>query len=302
MATAFSYSGTGLESAIATGSGGLSSTGTSVEVDSIPADLSAGDTVKVALGTATQWSNGNGETVYGDIGTIGGGANGGTDITGLSRGQEGTSAASWSEGDPVRVGVQGRDDVGRTDLQQPIITPGGPTSVYRFPPSKGGKLRQPSLDTTLFTYIQTGIAVEVKNVTFVVSTGGSTDGSHKSALFGISENNLPSSTTKITDIAQPGALDLSTSGTKTISLSQTIDKGLYWIATRLTGYSTTPELRFANTFENIPYAYARNKGSKILNRQRTDLSSNDDFGSLSSFTTSEVNNGMIQFLVEFGTV
>lgn len=112
MATAFSYSGTGLESAIATGSGGLSSTATSVEVDAIPSDLSAGDTVKVAIGTATNFANGNGETVHGDIGTIGGGANGGTDITGLSRGQEGTTASSFSEGDPVRVGVQGRDDAG----------------------------------------------------------------------------------------------------------------------------------------------------------------------------------------------
>jgi hypothetical protein len=63
---------------------------------------------------------------HGDIGTIGGGANGGTDITGLSRGQEGTTAASWSEGDPVRVGVQGRDDAGPERsyaLTQNIVKP-----------------------------------------------------------------------------------------------------------------------------------------------------------------------------------
>jgi hypothetical protein len=132
MATAFSYSGTGLESAIATGSGGISSTATSVEVDAIPSDLSAGDTVKIALGTATNFANGNGETAHGDIATIGGGANGGTDITGLSRGQEGTTAASWSEGDPVRVGVQGREDAGpeRPFVQSSLSIPGKRSQAY----------------------------------------------------------------------------------------------------------------------------------------------------------------------------
>jgi hypothetical protein len=111
MTTAFTYSGTGLESAIQSGSGGIG-TGSSItlEVDAIPADVEQGDTVKVALGSASDWSGGNGETAYGDIG--GAGANGGTNITLTDRGQEGTSAASWSEGDPVRVGVQGRDDAG----------------------------------------------------------------------------------------------------------------------------------------------------------------------------------------------
>jgi len=110
MATAFTYSGTGLESAIQSGSGGIG-TGASItlEVDAIPADVEQGDTVKVALGSASDWSGGNGETAYGDIG--GAGANGGTNITLTDRGQEGTSAASWSEGDPVRVGVSGRDNV-----------------------------------------------------------------------------------------------------------------------------------------------------------------------------------------------
>jgi hypothetical protein len=111
MATAFSYSGTGLESAIQSGSGGIG-TGSSItlEVDTVPSDLSQGDTVKVALGPASDWAAGNGETAYGDIG--GAGANGGTNITLTDRGQEGTTASSFSEGDPVRVGVQGRDDVG----------------------------------------------------------------------------------------------------------------------------------------------------------------------------------------------
>jgi hypothetical protein len=111
MATAFSYSGTGLESAIQSGSGGIG-TGSSItlEVDSVPSDVSQGDTVKVALGSASDWSGGNGETAYGDIG--GAGANGGTNITLTDRGQEGTAASSWSEGDPVRVGVQGREDAG----------------------------------------------------------------------------------------------------------------------------------------------------------------------------------------------
>ncbi|WVM04112.1 hypothetical protein [Salinibacter phage B2_17] len=132
MATAFSYSGTGLESAIATGSGGLSSTATSVEVDSIPSDLSAGDTVKAAIGTATNFANGNGEVAHGDVGTIGGGANGGTNITGLSRGQEGTTASSFSEGDPVRVGVQGRDDAGpeRSLLQSQVVKPSSNVVAY----------------------------------------------------------------------------------------------------------------------------------------------------------------------------
>jgi hypothetical protein len=124
MATSFSYSGTGLQSAIQSGSGGIASGDSSVEVDSIPADIAAGDDVKVALGSASDWAAGNGETVYGTVGTIGGGANGGTDITGLTRGAEGTTAASWSEGDPVRVGVQGREDGGvdRTVLQSQVST------------------------------------------------------------------------------------------------------------------------------------------------------------------------------------
>jgi hypothetical protein len=111
MTTAFTYSGTGLESAIQSGSGGIG-TGSSItlEVDTVPSDLSQGDTVKVALGGASDWSGGNGETAYGDIG--GAGANGGTNITLTDRGQEGTTASSFSEGDPVRVGVQGRDDAG----------------------------------------------------------------------------------------------------------------------------------------------------------------------------------------------
>jgi hypothetical protein len=115
MATTYTYSGTGLESAIQSGSGGIG-TGSSItlEVDAIPADVEQGDTVKVALGSASDWSGGNGETAYGDIG--GAGANGGTNITLTDRGQEGTSAASWSEGDPVRVGVQGRDDVIDQDI------------------------------------------------------------------------------------------------------------------------------------------------------------------------------------------
>jgi hypothetical protein len=126
MATAFSYSGTGLESAIQSGSGGIG-TGSSItlEVDAVPSDLSQGDTVKVAIGTATNFANGNGETVHGDIG--GAGANGGTNITLTDRGQEGTSAASWSEGDPVRVGVSGRNDAGpeRSVVQGQILkTPG----------------------------------------------------------------------------------------------------------------------------------------------------------------------------------
>jgi hypothetical protein len=131
MATAFSYSGTGLESAIQSGSGGIG-TGSSItlEVDAVPSDVSQGDTVKVALGSASDWSGGNGETAYGDIG--GAGANGGTNITLTDRGQEGTSAASWSEGDPVRVGVQGRDDVGpsRVITQSQIIKPSSRLAVY----------------------------------------------------------------------------------------------------------------------------------------------------------------------------
>jgi len=111
MATAFAYSGTGLESAIQSGSGGIGTVSSiTLEVDAVPSDLSQGDNVKVALGPASDWAGGNGETAYGNIG--GAGANGGTNITLTARGQEGTSAASWSEGDPVRVGVQGREDVG----------------------------------------------------------------------------------------------------------------------------------------------------------------------------------------------
>jgi hypothetical protein len=101
-------------------------------VDAIPSDLSAGDTVKAAIGTATNFANGNGETVHGDIGTIGGGANGGTNINSLSRGQEGTTASSFSEGDPVRVGVQGRDDAGpeQAVLQSQVIKPGPRLVAY----------------------------------------------------------------------------------------------------------------------------------------------------------------------------
>lgn len=120
MATAFKPSGTGLQSEIQSGSGGITSTDTSVEVDSIPSDLSAGDSVKVAIG-GNAYASENGETVYADIGTIGGGANGGTNLNNLSRGQEGTSASSWSEDDPVRVGVQGRDDVGP---ERPVVQSG----------------------------------------------------------------------------------------------------------------------------------------------------------------------------------
>jgi hypothetical protein len=137
MATAFSYSGTGLESAIQSGSGGIG-TGSSItlEVDSVPSDVSQGDTVKVALGSASDWSGGNGETAYGDIG--GAGANGGTNITLTSRGREGTTAASWSESDPVRVGVQGRDDVGpeRGVAESQLIKPSKRLIAYddfRYP-------------------------------------------------------------------------------------------------------------------------------------------------------------------------
>ena len=278
----FSFSGTGERTQITSGSGGITNSDSSVEVDGIPSDLSAGDTVKVALGDASKWQGGNGELVHGEVGTIGGGANGGTDITGLSRGQEGTSASSWSEGAKVRVGVQGREEVQSIGPRHPITTPGlgGDANNHRFPPASSGT-RQFSNDVTYFTPIPITKKSNVNKITFVVDTGGSTDGSFKSALFGVGYKNQPQS--KLFNIAVAGDLDLSTSGQKSVSLSESIQAGLYWVGCRFSGYSTLPTLNTANDFSSVTPAFTRNRGTLIYNRQRSTLSSPDDFGNLSSF-------------------
>jgi len=90
-------------------SAGITSTDTSMEVDAIPVGVSAGDRVKCAL------QGSPGELVYGVVGTIGGGSNSGTDIDMSAsedgRGKEGTSAAAFSSGDTVVVGVGARAEV-----------------------------------------------------------------------------------------------------------------------------------------------------------------------------------------------
>jgi hypothetical protein len=102
----FTFSDSPLKSEIQSGSGGITASASSVEVASIPSDVSQGDIVKVGLGDASAWGAENGELVYGTVGALGGGANGGTDITGLTRGLEESSASSWSEGTTARIGLQ----------------------------------------------------------------------------------------------------------------------------------------------------------------------------------------------------
>lgn len=222
MATAFSYSGTGLESAIQSGSGGITSTDTSVEVDSIPSDLSAGDTVKVALGTATQWANGNGETAHGEIGTIGGGANGGTNITGLSRGQEGTSAASWSEGDPVRVGVQGRNDAEKAAGVPEFPTGGFQYRETHLPQVSSGSNVLPAGEATATAVLVPNRAT-LTAIKCRVGTAGSNDNDVRLGLYD-SVNGRPKS------LLQSGAIAVDTTGDKSVSISLSVVPGLYFVA------------------------------------------------------------------------
>lgn len=150
MSSKFVFSGSPLKSVIQSGSGGITSTASSVEVDSIPSDLGAGDVVKVALGAASDWETESGELVHGRIGSIGSGPNGGTEILHLQRGQEGTSAASWSEGDVVRVGVQGREEGTSAALGAPSNTSFTFRSEYMGQPFSGGNGNPCILHRSLF--------------------------------------------------------------------------------------------------------------------------------------------------------
>lgn len=238
---AFQYSGTGLESAIQSGSGGIG-TGSSItlEVDAVPSDLSQGDTVKVALGPASDWSSGNGETAYGDIG--GAGANGGTNITLTDRGQEGTSAASWNEGDPVRVGVQGRQNARRSDGIAGLYDPSRastPMAHEGLLPLIGGiGTATPGSGRTRIIPLQVPNQITVQNLACKVTTGTDTNGTTTLVLYDSNRFFEPN------DLVVSGTITgEDTAGVKVVSVTNTtILPGLYFVGQHVdSNYTSIPE-------------------------------------------------------------
>jgi hypothetical protein len=290
MATAFTYSGTGLESAIQSGSGGIG-TGSSItlEVDAVPTDLSQGDTVKVALGGASDWSGGSGETAYGDIGAAG--ANGGTNITLTSRGQEGTSAASWSEGDTVKVGVQGRQDVSRSE---------GNHWINGFDYWHGDVIdtqsTQPVFDDKIMLvpgYIPRTLTNP--DLRIEVDTGGTESSS------GSGEVNIVSYDS-VGNLILSGSVDATTAGEKTISTSATVPAGFNLAGIRYTGWSTRPAfIGVSNGLDQTGRLYTGSNnlkfGSDHLYRSGAGTSVPDSID-LESLSSGTANQGTIALVWE----
>jgi hypothetical protein len=247
MATAFSYSGTGLESAIQSGSGGIG-TGSSItlEVDAVPSDVSQGDTVKVALGSASDWSGGNGETAYGDIG--GAGANGGTNITLTDRGQEGTSAASWSEGDPVRVGVQGRDEANASTSAGGSVITGAPNGVPIPAVATTQQASDISQGRTGWVPFTLRTPLTLDSLSIEVTTAGSSPGTIDVRIFLPKENGMPRGT-ELVQVATSWGAD--TSGLKTKNVGVGLDSGDYWIGHTFSNWGTVPDVKAVTPFQNI---------------------------------------------------
>jgi len=240
MATAFSYSGTGLESAIQSGSGGIG-TGSSItlEVNAVPSDLSQGDTVKVALGSASDWSGGNGETAYGDIG--GAGANGGTNITLTDRGQEGTSAASWSEGDPVRVGVQGRSDVQTANLKGGWLPPEISGNARVQLPYWGSGRNSESPDRPRFTAFPVSHPMRVTAATIEITSAGSSPGDVDIRIYDSTTDIKPNNEIiTVTDSTDGGA---TSTGEKTFTTDVVLTPCLYFVGVHLNNWGATPSFR-----------------------------------------------------------
>jgi hypothetical protein len=233
MATAFTYSGTGLESAIQSGSGGIG-TGSSItlEVDAVPSDVSQGDTVKVALGGASDWSGGTGETAYGDIG--GAGANGGTNITLTDRGQEGTSASSWSEGASVRIGVQGRED-------RPTPTPRVFREDYWFLTAPGGGTNSLDDEPTVHMNAINIPTIKSGRLMIAVKSAGAGSGTTEIVIYDWDIN-----------LIQSTEVDATTTGDKTVDIAQPLSAGPYFFGLFVGDqYDTQPQFECSQNGGNL---------------------------------------------------
>lgn len=235
MFSAFEYSGTGLVTEIQSGSGGIG-TGASVtlEVKSIPSDLAQGDTVKVALGTGVDWSGGAGETAYGDIGSIGSGANGGTPITLTDRGQEGTSASSWSEGASVRIGVQGRED-------RPTPTPRVFREGYWFLTARGGGTNSLDDEPTVHMNAINIPTVKSGRLKIAVQSAGAGSGTTEIVIYDWDIN-----------LIQSTEVDATTPGDKGVDIAQPLPAGPYFFGLFVGDeYDTQPQFECSENGGNI---------------------------------------------------
>ena len=283
----FSFSGTGERTQITSGSGGISNSDTSVEVDAIPSDLSAGDTVKIALGGASTWQGGSGETVYGEIGTIGGGANGGTEITGLSRGQEGTTAASWLEGDAVRLGVSGPAEAFSTQVDGIPALDTTALNGFYFRIPRNWSQSTGNYDRAVFTPLPVKGAMTVTEVAINIKTAGNAPGIIDVRVFGSSANGFPAPSTEVGVVASD-SWNADTTGIKAKSCAIDLSGGLYWVGLDHSGWGSAPEFRtsgsgkFLDIAPTIDEQFFKSRGPGI----RTNFKD-----SLDSFTASAFSSG-----------